>query len=147
MGLVVKRKPTTPADWPEFDSALLRDIADAFRLRRKALRYRAGLSCEREFTETTEGASERLNIDLRDDRIRLSVWEDGILWFRVCVSGTGRNSGWAFLDSFHGDVQDVSPRTLVGMVEATLAIGFGADPPAERERLRNVWDRVRPRSG
>ena len=141
----MKRKPTG-ADWPAFDSPLLRDVAAAFLRRRKALRYRAGLSCGREFDETAGGTFERLNLDLPGGRLRLSVWADGVLLLSVCVPGRGRNSGWAFADAFHGDVDDVSAQTLVGMVEATLALPFGADPPAERERLRDVWRRVRPRS-
>lgn len=144
VGMVVKWKPLDSDDWPVFDSPLLRDVAAAFRRRRKALRYNAGLSCEREFSETAEGTSERLNLDLPGRHLRLSVWADGAMWLSVCVPGEGRNSGWAFADGFNGDVGDVSPQTLVGMVETTLTLSFGADPPAERERLREVWRRVRP---
>jgi hypothetical protein len=69
------------------------------------------------------------------------------MWLSVCVPGKGRNSGWSFKDSFHGDTRDVSAAALVGMLEATLGLTFGADKLAERERLRQVWARVRPRIG
>ncbi|HKB05916.1 MAG TPA: hypothetical protein VKD90_27225 [Gemmataceae bacterium] len=125
---------------------MLQDIVAAFRRRRKAIAYKAGLSCEREFTETSDGAFERLNLDLRHGQVRLSVWADGGLWMSVSVPGKGRNSGWAFQDAFHGDVQDVSGGTLVGMLEATLAQPLGVDPAAEREQLRQIWKRARPRT-
>jgi hypothetical protein len=140
----VKRKPATEG-WPTFDAPLLREIAAAFRRRRKALAYRVGLSCERQFTESAEGATERLNLEAGD--LRLSAWSDGVMWLALCVRGFGRGAGWAFKDTFHGDVQDVSAEALVGMVEATLALTFGADPDQERERLRGVWARVRPYAG
>jgi hypothetical protein len=69
------------------------------------------------------------------------------MWFRVSVRCQGTNRGWAFLDSFHGDVQDVSPQALVAMVEVTLAVRFGTDAQAERDQLRELWQRVRPCSG
>jgi hypothetical protein len=135
------------AGWPAFDSPLLRDVAAAFLSRRKALRYQAGLSCGRDFSETAGGVWERFNLDLRGGHVRLSVWADGSLWLSVCVAGRGRHTGWSFQDSFHGGMSDVSARALVGMVEATLALPFGEDPPRERERLRELWARVHPCPG
>jgi hypothetical protein len=143
----VKRKPGGSIDWPTFYSALLVDVADAFLRRRKAIAYMADLSCSREFSETAEGVLERLNLDLRAGHLRLSVWADGGMWLLVCVPGSGANSGWAFIDHFHGDLSDVSAATLVGMVEATLAVDFRTDPSAQREQLRELWRRVRPRTG
>ena len=141
----MKRKRAGSPGWPTFDAPLLRDIASAFLSRRKALRYQAGLSCGREFSETAGGVWERFNLDLRGGRVRLSVWADGGLWVSVCVPGQGRHGGWSFLDSFHGHMQDVSAPALVGMVESTLALPFGEDPA--RERLRRLLSRVHPRSG
>jgi hypothetical protein len=130
-----------------FDAPLLRDVAAAFLRRRKAIRHKARLACERDFSETGEGAVERLNVDLPGGRLRLSVWADGVMWLSVCVRGKGRNSGWSFKDGFYGDARDVSAATLVGMLEATLGLTFGAGMLAERERLRQVWARARPRLG
>jgi hypothetical protein len=139
----VKRKRAGSPGWPTFDAPLLRGVASAFLSRRKPLRYQDGLRRGREFSETAGGVWERFDLDLRGGHIRLSVWADGGLWVSVCVPGRGRHTGW----SFHGDMRDVSPHALVGMVEATLALPFGEDPPRERERLRDLWGRVRPRSG
>jgi hypothetical protein len=142
--VVVKREPAA-GDWPTFDAPLLREIAAAFLRRRKAIAYQVGLSCQREFSESADGAVERLNLDAGD--LRLSAWSDGVMWLAVCVRGFGRGAGWAFKDTFHGDVQDVSAEALVGMVETTLALTFGADPDKERQQVRRVWARVRPYAG
>jgi hypothetical protein len=69
------------------------------------------------------------------------------MWLGVCVRAFGRGAGWAFRDSFHGDVGDVSAEALVGMVEATLAMTFGSDPENERRQLWQLWARVHPYSG
>src|SRR5438477_348939 len=125
--------------WPAFDSPLLQGFVATFRQRSKAIRYRAGLSCEHEFNDARDCVFERLDLDLRGGQVRLSVWADGLLWLSVCSRGTGAHSGWAFKDSFYGDVLDVSGETLVRMVEATLAVSFGVAPAQERERLRELW--------
>jgi hypothetical protein len=90
--------------WPRFDAPVLQGIVSAFLRRRKAIRYHSELSCERELSKTANGASERLNFDLQPDNgnLRFSVWDDGVMWLRFCVPGSGRNSGWAFMDEFHG---------------------------------------------
>jgi hypothetical protein len=132
-------------DWPAFDAPLLRGIAAAFLRRRKAIAYGVGLSCMREFCESVGGAVERLNFKAGD--LCLSVWADGLMWLAVCVRGSGRDAGWAFKDTFHGDVRDVSAESLVRMVESTLAKRFGPDPDKERQELRAVWARVHPDKG
>jgi hypothetical protein len=132
-------------DWPTFDAPLLRDVAAAFRLRRKAIAYRVSVTCQQEFSESAVGAVERLNLDAGN--LRLSVWADGVLWLGFCVRRHGRGGGWAFKDTFHGDVQDVSAEALVRMVEATLGLPLGSDPDSERRTLRAVWARVHPYQG
>jgi hypothetical protein len=131
-----------PVDWPTFDAALLQGIATAFLRRRKAIAYRVALSCEREFSESASGAVERLN--LQAGNLRLCIWADGVMWLAVCIRGSRRRGGWSFKDTFHGDVQDVSPESLVGMVEATLELPFGKDRDRESHALRTVWARVHP---
>jgi hypothetical protein len=134
-------------NWPEFDSALLRGISDAFRARRKALRYRASIVCAREFTEMTDGSMECMDVMLKTYSVRgfdLRFWADGQMWLGVHVSARGTNKGWAFQDCFHGHVDDVGPGTLVKMTEATLDIWFGNAPASEREQLRTLWQRVQP---
>jgi hypothetical protein len=143
-GLVVTRE-SVAGNWPTFDAPLLREIAAAFLRRRKAIAYHTGLSCGREFTESGANTFERLNLEAGG--LRLSVWSDGVMWLAMCVRGTGRAGGWAFRDTFHGDVRDVSAEALVGMVQATLALPFGTDAVKEREQLRGVWSRVRPYAG
>ncbi len=132
-------------DWPTFDAPLLRGIAAALQRRRKAIAYRSGLSCGREFTESAAAAVERLNLEA--GALRLCIWADGVMWLAVCVRGCGRGAGWSFKETLHGDVQDVSAEVLVGLVEATLALRLGSDPQREREELRAVWARVHPHKG
>ena len=64
------RKPADMNNWPAFDAPLLQDVSVAFLRRRKTLRYGAGLACEREFSEDTQGTLERLNLDLRRGHVR-----------------------------------------------------------------------------
>jgi hypothetical protein len=147
-----KRKRAELSPWPTFDSSLLQGVVIAFTRRSKAIRYRAGLSREREFSETGSGAFERLNLDLRPGigDLRLSVWEDGVMWLRLCVAGTGRNSGWTFMDEFHGSVNDVSPEAVVAMIESTIGEPFRPESSNQaeyRERLRMIWGRVQPYQG
>ena len=146
---VLKRKPAFD-NWPTFDAPLLQSIAAAFLLRRKAIAYQAGLCCQRDCSESATGAVERLNLDLHAGHTRLSVWADGVMWLAVCVRGFGRGAGWAFKDAFHGDVRDVSPETMVGMVEATLALPLGDNTESgcgQQQIIRSVWARVSPNAG
>jgi hypothetical protein len=129
-------------DWPTFNAVLLSRIASAFQKRHKAITYRIGFSCRREFNESESAGIERLNIDA--GKLRLSVWSTGEMWFSVCVRALGRNAGWTFNDSFHGDIQNVSAEELVKMFEATLELPFGSDIYKERQKLRTLWARVCP---
>jgi hypothetical protein len=146
------RRRASTEGWPEFDAPLLREVAEAFARRRKALGYQAALSCRKEFAEGEHGTCERLDLaraDFPGRSIQLSVWAEGGLWVSVRLRGRGRNSGWSFADEFRGSALDVGPSTLVEMLAATVAVSFdfGSDPPAERQRLRRVWGRVLPRLG
>lgn len=132
-------------DWPIFDAPLLIQIAGAFARRRKAIAYRAGLACEREFTEAADGVYERLNLE--SGNLRLCIWSDGVMWLGVSVRRSGQGAGWAFQDAFHGHVMDVSGESLVAMLEATLSLPFGTNPDQERRQLRETWMRVRPYAG
>jgi hypothetical protein len=143
----VRKRDSVAADWPAFDTPLLVGVAIAFTRRRKAMAYHADISCTREFGESSSGAAERLNIELRRGQVRLSVWADGSMWLGVSVRGRGRNAGWAFQDRFHANIADVSVEALVSMLEATLSLQFGRDPASERQQLRGLWACVRPQAG
>jgi hypothetical protein len=143
-GQGLRRKKTTD-DWPAFDASLLQEVSAAFLRRRKSMKYRFGLSCERGFSETATGTFERL--DLNTDwplLLGLSIWEDGELCLDVRLRPTKRQGPWVFKDSFYGDVNDVSGKALVQMVERTLSVPRGVDPEREKQKLREVWARVRP---
>lgn len=139
----MKRTRAQASGWPTFDSPLLQEVVNAFLRRRKSIAHRVSLSCEREFSETANGVFERVNLDA--GALRLSTWSDGEMWLAVCVPRPGRGAGWAFKDTFHGNVGDVGAATLVRMLEATLELPFGLDPQKEREQLWGIWARVYPR--
>jgi len=53
-------KQTRP--WPDFDSPLLRAIADALRRRGKAIRHQTtAFACTQDWSESADGTLERLN--------------------------------------------------------------------------------------
>ena len=131
--------------WPTFDASLLQEIATAFLGRRKAIAYRSGLFCGREFDSSQIVHVERLNIEAGS--LRLSIWADGVMWLAVCVKGLGRGAGWAFKDSFHGEVLAVPAKSLVEMVMATLNLPFGKNPEKEWQELRAIWEKVQPYTG
>jgi len=54
-----------------------------------------------------------MNVDAdgHHGQLRLAVWADGGLYFRLC-RGRAKN-GWDFMLSFHGDRSDTDAQTLV----------------------------------
>ena len=118
----------------DFESELLTDLTAAFRARSKAVTYRtSSWGVSREKSEQLE----RMNVDAKhfNDALRLSVWSDGVVWFRKC-RGPAKN-GWKFLLSFHGDMSSVTPAAIVEQfIESRLA-GTASD-------LLSIWANVSP---
>jgi hypothetical protein len=141
------KRTTVTEHWPVFDAPLLQAVVAAFKRRRKAIAYHTNLTCTREFCESSSEVIERLNLDLRSNSLRLSVWTDGVLWVRLCRRGLGRNTGWAFMDHFYGDAQIVPAEALVAMVEQTLGLPIGTELASEREQLRAIWTSIEPYEG
>jgi hypothetical protein len=139
--------PENALDWPVFDAPLLAGIATAFLHRRKALRYDGILQCERDFSELPNRVFERLNIDYRNGiQLRLSVWEDGQIWFRACIPRRGRDGGWAFLHHFHGVVNGVPGEEITQLFEESCLLYYWKETENDRAvRLRALWRRVSPR--
>lgn len=96
--------------FPQFDADTLTALTDAFRARSKAITYHApNWTISRE----PDTDVERLNVDAEGHHgnLRLSVWSDGGLFFRIC---RGRaKKGWAFMLSFHGDRAGLDAQTIV----------------------------------
>lgn len=121
--------------FPACASDCLRAIVDALRARSKGITYHApGWTCSCELP--SDDCPERLNVDVDAlaRQMRLSVWADGVMWFRVC-RGRGKD-GWDLMLAFHGDCTSVSPGELVDLLKASLA-------SAETELL-NLWRAVSP---
>ena len=118
-----------------FDADTLNGLAAAFRARSKAITYHAA---EWTVTRDDETQLERLNIDAdgHHGKLRLSVWTDGVLWFRLC-RGRAKN-GWEFMLSFHGDRKDLDAATIVEQFidsmtsDEILAIWHNVSPVVER---------------
>lgn len=76
--------------------------------------------------------------------VRLSVWEDGEMWLRVCLPAQGKKQGWAFLSSFYGRILRLSPTEVVARFEAIGLLCFDPAPDCA-EKLRELWSDVEPR--
>ena len=123
----------------EFESESLSDLAAAFRARSKAVSYlTSSWSISR---EQADDESERMNVDAKHfhDDIRLSVWADRVVWFRLC-RGPAKN-GWKFMLSFDGDATSVTDAEIVeqfvascsrGACNSLLAIWSNVSPNVER---------------
>jgi hypothetical protein len=137
-------------DWPAFDAPLLREIAEAFATRRKAIRNKTmELSCEREIDEQDGKPYERLNLRValfeeQRTRIYLSIWEDSALW--LCVHQPTK-CGLKFKMEFHGTAESTAPADIVAAFEETIRIAYeGSRPPGEeaKQMIRAVWEPVSP---
>ena len=121
---------------PSFEAKSLNSIAKELGRRSKGLKHRvAKWECSREIEAPND--DERLNVDLEirgGRQVRLSVWADGIMWFRICARGP---SGWQFLLSFAGDCSGLSPEVVVDTLKESLR----AKPV--RETL-SIWNQVAP---
>ena len=119
---------------PDFDDSGLGEIANAFLSHSKAIKYHAkDWSFSRELTEDE---SERLNVDADGfhGQLRLSIWPDRVLWFRLC-KGRAKN-GWDFLLTFQGDASQLTPDQLVEQLISSMA--------ADRSNLLTIWQNVAP---
>ena len=137
------------SDWPTFDSPLLRRIADAFVRRRKAIRYKSKeLLFEKELDEQDGRRYERLNIQVsrweqRPTQIRLSIWEDSVLWLGVHQPA---KRGWAFKMEFHGHVEAIAPAEVVGLFEETMSLASEVSRSDDSEDgIRELWKEANPR--
>jgi hypothetical protein len=131
---------------PDYESEFLSRCASAFLRRGKALRYQTvSFSVERSIEA---GATERMNVDVliyRQSQIRLSIWPDGALWFRVATPGPRRRGGWDFLISFDAEIDALAPEELVALFEESL---IAIDVPAVEgtaQKLLTIWARAHPR--
>lgn len=136
------------SDWPTFDSPLLRRVVEAFGKRRKAIRHRTiELVCERELDEQDGKPYERFNVQVslwehRPTQIRVSIWEDSILWLGVHQPA---KRGWAFKMEFHGEVGSVAPEEIVRMFEETISVASeGSISENAEEDIRELWKAVKP---
>ena len=138
----------TSQEWPSFESPLLESVCAAFGSRRKAFRHSTkSFAISRELEQSPAEPPERLNADAetheaRPTQVRLSVWPDGALWFRVCQPA---KQGWAFLSAFHGQLCAPSTRNLVTWFEQSLGVVHGSTrPPDCEQQLLSIWHAVAP---
>ena len=83
-------------------------------------------------------AAEHVPLNLDADgfhgQLRLSIWADRAMWFRLC-RGRAKN-GWDFMLSFRGNVGAVSPEQLVEQLISSFTVN-----PSD---LVTVWQIVGP---
>lgn len=117
---------------PEFSDEGLAEIAAAFLSRSKAITYHArGWSISRDHQEL-----ERMNIDADGfhGKLRLSVWPNREIWFRLCCGRA--KDGWDFLLTFNAWADMITNEELVETFISTMA----NDP---NESL-GLWKNVSP---
>jgi hypothetical protein len=139
--------PARSVSFPSFTSPLLGSICASFKARTKALHHR-GLTTLVIQREVDSPICERLNVDLdyaRTTHVRLSVWEDGVMWFLVAQAGPRRRGGWTFLLAFNGNVEVLAPDEVEIAFEKALDHLGCDDPDRKTAGLLDVWRRVDPR--
>ena len=119
--------------FPQFDTDALTTLTDAFRARSKAITYHAP---DWTISRELENDSERFNVDAdgHHGKLRLSVWADGVMYFRLCI-GRAKN-GWDFMLSFHGARGDLDARTIVEQFLASMT--------SHTDTLLSTWDNIGP---
>jgi hypothetical protein len=133
------------AAFPTFDSSRLESICAAFAKRGKALRYRLDKLVVAREVESPR--CERLNVDARYRRgtqIRLSVWDDGRMWFLVVEAGASRSGGWRFHLAFNGTSSQLAPKEVEAAFEDGLVWLSHDDPERRAAALIRVWSHVEP---
>lgn len=123
-------------DLPSFSEERLNNIVRAFTKRSKALKHH---SCSVAFEKELEDGSERLNIDCDVlDRppiqVRLSVWTDGVAYFRTCQSA---KQGWRFNIQLSGTLIDIEPIVIEERFEDSIR-------ESEENRLLEIWKEFNP---
>jgi|GEM_PF-2527660 len=119
--------------FPEFDADSLSVLALAFRVRSKAISYHAP---EWKISREVETEFERLNVDASGyhGELRLSVWADSLVWFRLC---RGRaKDGWDFMLAFHGDRTDLNAENIVEQYISSMT--------SHTDTLLEAWQGVNP---
>ncbi len=85
---------------------------------------------------SSDKGHERLDFDFSlfpCDQVRLTVWDDGVIWFRAC---RGSKKGWIYCHSFYAARRTEDPMDLR---DALLESLVRLDDPGYAE---SVWHRV-----
>lgn len=124
------------SEMPTFSEKRLNGLTAAFKNRGKAIKHRG---CVLAFTGETDQGFERLNIDC--DQIgsppiqtRVSVWDDGRMYFRTCQSA---KRGWRFSVEMFGNAFLIDEAKLVSIFEESLAV-------SDEDELMSLWGEVDP---
>lgn len=123
-------------DVPVFSEQRLNDLSAAFRNRGRAIKHRG---CVLALTKEMDLGFERLNMDC--DQIgsppiqtRVSVWNDGRMYFRTCQSA---KKGWKFSVKMYGDAYLINEAMLVSIFEKSLGV-------SDEDELMSLWGAVDP---
>lgn len=121
-------------DWPDISSDLLTEFVRAFQKRAKAIRYRTK---KWDTTVRDDDEYERLNMDFEGcfAQIRLSIWNDGQLWFRACRGG---KSGWDLNYSFFVEAERGAA------IQGRDAFESSLDFIEDEEHIWSIWQAFNP---
>lgn len=110
-------------------SQFIGEIVGAFRKRSKAIKHKVS---DWRINISFDQGYERLDIDVvhLNEQIRLVVWDDGNMWFRV-VQGT--KQGWAVNYSFYAKADENSAANIIATFEESLVHSMN------EEKVRSIW--------
>ena len=103
--------------FPEASSGFIQKLLQAFKSRSKAIKHAVvGWT----ISLNLDDGAERLDQDFVNSQghiIRLTAWQDGVMWFRTCKSGPRKLGGWEFSFAFHLFVDDQPVPNIVKAFE------------------------------
>ena len=119
------------------ENEYLNKVVTAFKTRSKAIKHRG---CKINFSYDNENGLERLNIDgeyldTPPVQIRLSIWDDGEIYYRTCQS---QKIGWKHKIELSGNVSGIKPEQVESLFESGIHIKDDAE-------LLNLWRVTTPK--
>jgi hypothetical protein len=123
---------------PSPETGWIASVLAAFERRSKAIKYHVS----RWEVDVSDGVGlRRVNFDAVRLRcqIRLSVWEDGAMWYRAGKPGPRRTGGWVYLHAIHLENNARSAHDIVAAFERSL------EQSHDLARLMECWSAFSPR--
>ena len=125
--------------FPEASTDFIKELLQAFKSRSKAIKHAVK---EWKIEMSADDDGERLDLDFvdyQDLQVRLTAWQDGVLWFRACKSASRKLGGWEFSFAFHLCVNRQSVPLIVRAFERSRHL-------TNRKAAMECWKDFDPRT-